>query len=228
MSFFGNVKEDSQAKPLEDRVGGFQPLESGVYKGKISMAYGLKSQRGAMGVRIETTLQVDGKPRKYTQTYWVTNAKGETTYEDKNGQKHYLAGFNHVNAICHLLLNKSLNQLATEEKTIQIGDKLEPVPVITELLDKPLALGILKVRQNKQVKSGNEYVPTEEEQFVNDVDYVFNEDGLTHLEWKNGKEEPEFIFKWKEANVGEGKYRDKYKEVKKSTKSSTGANIDFS
>lgn len=228
MSFFGNVQEDKEAKPLEDKVGGFQPLESGAYKGKINLAYGMKSQRGAMGVRIECELQVDGKPRKYTQTYWVTNAKGETTYTTQDGAKHNLAGFNHVNAICNLLLGKSLNQLVTEEKTIKIGDKLEPVPMIMELLDKPIVLGILKIRQNKQTKQGDEYVPTNEEQFVNEVDYVFNEAGLTHLEHKNGKTEPEFIFKWKEANVGEGKFKDKFKEVKTKTTSSTGANIDFS
>lgn len=227
MSFFGNVQEDTTASPLEDRVGGFQPLPSGVYKGKVEVAYGLKSSRGAMGVRIECNLNVDGKPRKYTQTYWVTNAKGETTYTDKNGQKHNLAGFNHINAICHMLAGKSLNQLVTEDRSIKVGDKLEIVPVITELLDKELALGILHIRQNKQVKSGDTYVPSEDEQFINEVDYVFNANGLTYIEVRNGKTEPEFIFKWKEAN--EGKVKDKYKEVKKATSAtSSGANIDFS
>lgn len=198
-----------------------------MYVGKIVVAYGLKSQRGAMGVRIESELNVEGKPRKHVQTHWVTNAKGETTYETKDGKKHQLAGFNNVNALCYLLLNKGLNQVITEDRNIKIGDKLELVPVLTELSDKPIALGILKIRQNKQVKSGDEYIDSNEEQFINEVDYVFDADGLTHIERKNGKTEPEFIFKWKETNVGEGKFKDKYKEVKSSNKSSTGATIDF-
>lgn len=228
MSFFENIQENDQAAPTEDRTGGgYQPLESGVYKGKITQAYGMKSQRGAMGVRIEFELSVQDKPRKYTQTYWITNAQGSPTYE-RDGKQYYLAGFNHVNAITHLLCNKAIRDMTTKDVNIKIGEKLEPVPMMVELIDKPVALAILKVRENKRAKVNDEYVATNEEQFVNDTDYVFNAQGLTHLEWKNGQTEPKFIFEWKKVN--DGNVRDKFKEVKEksstSSSSSTG-NIDF-
>lgn len=228
MSFFGDLQIDENTLPTEDKTGGFTPLESGVYLGVIQSAYGIESQRGAKGVRIETELQVNGKPRKYTQTFWITNAKGETTYE-YNGEKRALAGFNHINSITNLICGKSISQMVVKDVSVKIGDKHEPVPMLVELIDKPIALAILKIRENKREKQGNEYVATAEAQFVNEVDYVFNQKGLSYLEYKNGVTEPKFIHEWKKSNDGET--RNKYKEVKEqagSVSTSSGSTIDFS
>lgn len=227
MSFFGHIEENPEAAPTEDKVGGaYQPLESGVYLGKIVSAYGLKSERGATGVRMEFELSANNQPRKYTHTFWITNAKGSPTYE-RDGKQYYLAGYNHVNSITQLICNKSINQMETKDVSIKIDDKLEPVPMMVELVDKPIALAILKVRENKRQKVGNEYVPTNEEVITNDIDYVFNKDGITYLEYKKGVTTPEFISEWKEAN--DGKLRNKFKEVKEKTSSSSASTgtIDF-
>lgn len=235
MGLFANIKQAQDVKQTEDRVGGsFKPLPSGVYKAVIKQMYAKPSQSGALGVTIEFEIHPQqGEPRKFTETYYVTNKNGENFYVNKNsGEKHYLAGFNHINDICLGLTQKTMFELEAEGKielkNIKVynyttkKDEIEQLPTFVSLLDKEVALGLVHKRENKNTKVGNDYVPTAEAREYNAVDKIFLlKDGnpFTHNEVKAGLAEPQFVTQW--LDKWKDQVDDQYKEVTGSTTSGT-------
>lgn len=234
MGLFANIKQAQDVKQTEDRVGGsYKPLASGVYKAVIKQMYAKPAQSGALGVTIEFEIHPQqGEPRKFTETYYVTNKNGENYYVSKAGDKHYLAGFNHVNDICLGLTQKSMFELEAEGKiemkNIKVynyttkKDEIEQLPTFVSLLEKEVALGLIHKRENKNTKVGNDYVPTAESREYNTLDKVFLlKDGVpfTHNEVKAGLNEPVFVNQW--LDKWKDQMDDQYKEVQGSG-SSTG------
>lgn len=222
---FGNLKTNQEAmSEKSDRIGGgYKPLESGIYRAEVVYAYGTQSKNGASGVIVKfNILQEDKEPYPFTQTFWVSDKKGNTFYLDKDGKPHNLAGFNQANHLCELLTGAPLSEVEIEEITLSIYDfeqkKEVPTTVqaLTALHDKELALAIKHIRENKREKSTStgEYEPVNEERFLNEIDKVFaikNGVCFTYDEVK-AEIEPEFAEKWLQR--WEGKLDDKYKEVK--------------
>lgn len=208
MALFNNLKSDG-LEESQDRLGGFTPLESGIYTGTIKAAYAGHSQNGAMSV----TVLADFGGKEYRETFYITNKKGENFFlnKDDKTKKVPLPGFTVVDDICLIVTGKPLAEQETEEKVINLYDyelkKEVPksVPMMTELLGQKISLGILKQIENKQAKDNTgEYQPTAETREVNLVDKVFHPElKLTVAEARNGQEEAKFYAAWEERNKGQ-------------------------
>ena len=230
MSFFDKLKANNDQKSkdeiLDDRIGGFRTLESGIYTGKINIACLGQSDSGAAKVHLDLTFE-DGT--NYSEDIWISNSKGELYYTDDSGTKKNMKGYNIVNAICMLLTGTALKndeeEQEVEERTFSLWSKAEgkktdqSVPTLINLIGQNITLGIMKTRLNKNEKGDDgKYHPTNEERFENSIEAVFHPElKVTLSEALKANEkgtEPvaEFIEKWKEAN--EGRLADKFKEVK--------------
>jgi len=222
-----NLKSDmAQTESVEERdsVGG-SVLDGGIYDMRLEVAYSQKSGSGALGF---FTVWANSKGRKITDRQYITsgNAKGNKPYYEKEGKKLPLPGFSHVDFMCNLLLGKGLLDLEEQEATIKLydGAQSKEVPTLVttypELRGLTSKIGIKQIRQNKQVKVGNNYQPSNEEQLVNEVDKYFDsETGKTSTEIK-ANTEAKFIDKWSETFAGQ--VVDTYKPVTSAPQS--GAN----
>ena len=217
MSHFGNLTTEG-LEESQDRLGGFAPLDSDIYTGKIKAAYAGKSQQGATSV----SLIVDTQGREYRETLYVTNKKGENFFinKDDNTKKVPLPGFTIIDDICLIATGKPLAEQETEDKVINIYDyeqkKEMPksVPMLVELVGKEISLGILKQLENKNAKgSDGEYHPTAESRETNAIDKVFHpEMKLTVAEARNGQSDPKFHGAWTERNKGQVRDKRSIKE----------------
>ena len=63
MSMFNNLTNEGLEEP-QDRLGGFAPLETGIYTGEIKALYGGKSAGGATSLTVIVDFEVvnTGKP----------------------------------------------------------------------------------------------------------------------------------------------------------------------
>ena len=226
MGFFDNVQVDNNAQQDEDKIG-YSPIESGIYKATIEMASGVVSAGGARGLRLVFKLIAEGKERTLTETFWFTTKEGKTfSIDKKTGDRRMLGGYNHAQALAVLLCNKDFMQLPMEERLIKIKDDPEKVPVFVNLLNKQVAIAVLKVKENARAQVNGEYTNTNEVRYTNSIEKIFDEKGFTHKERKDGTEQPEFAKQWKER--WEGKEKDNFKEVKKTASDAQGEAIDFS
>jgi hypothetical protein len=217
MALFGNLTTDG-LEQAQDRLGGFQVLDSGVYTGKIKAIYAGKADR-SNAQNVTLILDIPGQA-EYRETFWITNKNGENWFaaKDKSGQatgkKSPLPGFTVVNDLCLVTTGKPLAQQAHEEKILNIWDfearreLPKSVPVLVELLGQEVSLGIMKQLENKTVQQGNEYVPTAETREVNYTDKVFHfPSNVTVAEAEKAQTdgvEPKAVFHdaWKEKNTG--------------------------
>ena len=229
MGFFDNVQVDHNVAVDEDRLGGYQPIASGIYKGKIEMAHGVKAQSGAQGLRVVFNLTVDGKPRALEQTFWITTREGKTFTIGSDGTRRNLGGYNQAQALASLLCNNDLFKLETQDRPVKVrNDTPDMVPVFVGMLNKEVAIAVLEVEENARKKQPNgNYEPVNERRKTNEIDKIFDAQGFTSTERKANAGNPEFATKWKERWAG--KTKDNFKEVAGSTSSSNnvGATIAF-
>lgn len=204
MSLFENLKTDD-LEETQDRLGGFQPLKTDIYSGVIKMAYAGQSQGGARNV----TVIVDADGREYRETAYITNKKGENWFlnKDDRTKKVPLPGFTMIDDICVASSGSPLAEQETEDKMVKVYDpeaKKElpkSVPVLTGLIGKPISLGIVEILENKQVKEGNDYVPTAETKVSNVIDKVWHtESKMTVAEARAGADNGAFWNSWLERN----------------------------
>lgn len=205
MSLFGKLTNEG-LEESQDRLGGFSPLDTDIYTGTIKAAYAGESQGGAMSV----SLIVDVGGKEYRETLYVTNKKKENFFLNQQDKKVPLPGFTVVDDICLITTGKPLADQDSEEKVINIYDfdaKREvpkSVPMLTGLLGQKISLGIVKQLENKNVKQGDEYVPSAETREINVIDKVFHpEMKLTVAEARNGQDQAKFWSAWEERNKGQ-------------------------
>ena len=228
MNAFSNL--DEQTKDLEqstDRLEGEGfLLESDVYEAVVKAAYQVKSQTGAMGVGL--ILSINGS--EYRETIYITNREGKCYYLNQNNKKVPMKGFTIIDDLCMLLTEKPLSAQVTEDKEVKIWNsstsKEEPTvaPVITGVKDKKVLVAIAKIKTNKMEKnSDGEYVNTEKERLLNNIDKFFHpEYKCTYAEARDKKPAfGTFMTKWLEKN--KGLVRDKYTPVVDSGVSSSGS-----
>ena len=200
---FNNLKTDG-IEEAQDRLGGFAVFNTDVYPGKVKVAYGIKSEGGALGVAL--TILLDGG-REYAETVYVSNKKGENFYV-KDGKKYPMPGFTNIDDLCLITTGIPLAEQATEEKVVKIYDydqKKElpkSVPVLVGLTDQPVLVAIQKSLEDKTKKNdAGDYVPTGETREANSIEKFFHpEYKLTVNEAKAGVEEPKFLKAWTEKN----------------------------
>lgn len=216
MSIFNKLKSDG-LEESQDRLGGFSPLETDIYKGVIKALYAGQSSGGAMSV----SLIVDIGGREYRETLWVTNKNGENFFlnKDDKTKKVPLPGFTVADDIVLIATGEPLSAQETEDKVIKLYDfeaKAElpkSVPMITAAIGKEISLGIVKQTVNKNVKQGDEYVPSAETRDENVIEKVFHPElKLTVAEARNGQEEAKFYDAWLECNKGQTRDKRKVKD----------------
>jgi hypothetical protein len=222
-NLFKNMKTEG-LEESQDRLGGFQAVESGIYVATIKNLFAGESKHGAMSLTLIASLE---NGSEYRETLYITNRQKENFFINKGtNKKSPLPGFTIANDLCLIATGKELYELQTEEKVVKVWDpdtKSEvpkSVPVITEVLNQKVALGILKQLENKSEKQGDEYVPTAETRETNLIDKVFHpEHRITVAEARGGKTDPQFWDAWLKRN--EGQTRDK--RTVKEGQAATGA-----
>lgn len=210
-NLFANLKSDG-LEESQDRLGGYRPLDTDIYTGKIKALYASKSTQGALGIN----LIADFNGQEYRETFWVTNKKGENFFlnKDDNSKKVPLPGFTIADDILLIATGKPLSDQTTEEKTIKLYDSEakkelpKGVDMLVEAIGQSISLGVLKILENKNEKVGTgadaEYVPTAETRELNSTDKVFHpEQRVTVAEARAGQSEPKFWDSWIERNKGQ-------------------------
>ena len=220
MSLLSNLVTDETIANERDSVGSGGVLDSALYNFNVALAYIAKSAGGALGLTLH--LKTDAG-RELRQTLWMTSgtAKGcKNYYEDKQGEKQFLPGWNTINAVCLLGAGIPLTDIEPEKKKIMLYsyDAKAEVPtevvVLTELTGKTITMGVQEVRENKTAlnEALGKRVPINEERKSNQINKVFRtRDHLTVAEITAGVEEATFYSAWDKKNTGV--MVDKYKEV---------------
>ena len=120
MSLLKNLKSEG-LEEQEDRLGGFSLKTTDLYPAKVKLAYIITSQHGAMGINL--VFDINGQEYR-ERTIYVTNRAGENFYYtkdekgNKTNKKAQLPGFNLVNNLCRLSIEKELSELDIDEKTV--------------------------------------------------------------------------------------------------------------
>lgn len=206
MSLLKNLATDESIANERDSLGG-SLLDSGLYSAKVSLAYIITADSGALGLQFAAKT-ADGP--EIRETLWMSSgtAKGGKNYYEKNGEKHYLPGFVAANALALLTVGKEISELETEEKVVNVYNKTAKaevptkVPMITELLGKDILVGVIRQTVDKTTKdAAGQYQPTGETRDENTIDKFFRaSDRMTTAEIR-AQAPAEFADKW------EGKWK---------------------
>lgn len=223
-TLFGKLKDkaDKAEAPI-DRLGGFQAQDSDIYIGDLKVAYAGKSNKGAnfIHVVIENLVNATtGKPAgMHRETLYITSGddKGNSPTYEKNGKEFFLPGYTVVNDLFVMTAETPLPDTEFEEKVVNIYDKEQSkevpksVMVPIEAVGKQVAVALKKSQEYKSVKSGKDYVVTDEIRDIVNIDKVFHpEIKLTLAEVTAAleadrdltKEEPVFWDAWLKTNQG--------------------------
>jgi hypothetical protein len=214
MGLLSKLKQDTNSLEIaqeKDTLGGMTVFDSDAYPAVIKLAYHTVSPNtGANAVSFKFQLE-DG--REYSTTEYITSGTakgGKHYYTTSKGENRFLPGFTVADNIAQLTVGESILDLDAEEKVVKIYDydaKAEvpkSVPMFMDIIGKKVTLGLIKKRENKNVKSNTgAYVPTAETREVNEIQKVFSEDGLTTSEVKAGVTEPTFLKRWADKYKGQ-------------------------
>lgn len=229
MSLLANMTTDDTINDDKDFVGGGGPLETALYPMEVDMAYVEKKASGALFVNL-TLKSDDGRTYKESLCIASGDAKGNKNYYEKDGQKNYLPGFNHINNLCLLTVGKNLAELSEPEtKAVNVynfelkKDVLTQVPVIVDLLGQRAIFGIEKQIVDKQAKDDSgKYVNTGDTRETNEIDKIFRErDRMTTAEIRAEATEAAFYATWDQKKTG--KTRNKASAANDATGGTAGA-----
>lgn len=219
MSLLKNLKSEG-LEAQEDRLGGgFARKSTGLYPAKIKLAYISKST-SSKAMAVNFTFDINGQEYRESPI-WITNGEGDNFYYTKDEQgnrtknKAQLPGFNLVNNLCRLAVDKELSELDTEEKTVKIYDFDEKkelpksVDCITELHGSMVLLAIVEQTVNKTEKNDNtgKYEPIADSRDENVIEHVFHLETRATVNELEGNKPFEFANQWEEKYAG--KKRDK-------------------
>lgn len=216
MSLLSNLSTDASVTEEKDSVGSSGPLDSGLYKSTVALAYVTKSAGGAMGLVLNLKTEAG---REIRQTLWMTSgtAKGGKNYYEKDGEKFYLPGFNHANSLALLTCGKEISELDTETKVVNVysAEAKSEVPtkveMLMDLLGKEIIVGVLRQTVDKTKKNdAGVYEPTGETRDENEIDKLFRaKDRMTTAEIRAQAENATFIDTWDAKHSGTVKMKAK-------------------
>jgi hypothetical protein len=209
MSLLSGLKKDpNTAEGERDVVGAKFEVPTGVYNMNIDVAFEGKSSGGATQIMLH--LKGDGAFLRIPII--VTTTKGATT-STKDGVTRDIPGFTMGNTLCQLVTGKPLAETAEsiETKIIKLydwkaGKEVDTkVPMIMDLVNQPVTLGIQRVVRNKMQKleDGSWQVdPSGAITAKNRIDKIFRaSDGLSLTEIRAEATESVFKAKWAEDNI---------------------------
>lgn len=210
MSLLANLSTDASVTEEKDSVGSSGPLDSGLYKATVALAYVTKSAGGAMGLVLNLKTEAN---REIRQTLWMTSgtAKGGKNYYEKDGEKFYLPGFNHANSLALLTCGKEISALDTETKVVNVysAEAKSEVPtkveMLMDLIGKEVIIGLLRqtVDKTKKNEATGTYEATGETRDENEIDKIFRaRDRMTTAEIKAQAEAATFIDTWDAKHSG--------------------------
>lgn len=215
-NIFGGIKKSDDAKRKDDRVGGGSPILSGAYPAKVVMAYireaaDSKSQTKFLVTEFELQA-IDGsdKTLKLTEDFMVCGKDGKNYWENETHGKNNFSGYDNASDLAAFTAGKLLEDLETEEKTVEVYDRetktkvYKTVTAFPELAGVDITVLVQRQLQNKQAKNEktgewHDIADTFEKPVV---DFICDTDGFTFNERAAEKEQPEFINLWKTANDG--------------------------
>lgn len=220
MGILNNIAVDNDVKDDGDSLGGGFLVDSGVYPCEIEMAYVTVTDKESVAVNLHLKTDTGAVVRSQL---WVQSGKAKGNknyYTDKNGEKHYLPGFNQAEAVCLLTIGKHLSEVDTEEKVIKLysfeakAEVPTNVDVMSDLIGEQITVGIIKQTVDKNTKDANgNYVPSGETRDENEIDKFFrSKDDLTVAEVRASVDKAEFRDSWEKK--WKGKVRDKAKGAK--------------
>ncbi len=218
MGLFDKVTTSSTVKAEVDVVRGQkkEPLVSDIYNMIIKYAYATKAKTGALGVTVVLATP-EGREIKDVQYITSGDAKGNKTYYEKENaetkvkEQFSLPGFNAIDALCRLVLDKGVLECDNEKRTIKLynfdtkSEVNTEVDMLIELVGKPICAAILNQVEDKTAKDAKsgEYKPTGKTYSTNVIDkYLDPIDRATSQE-KAGKVEPTFAKSWLEKWKGQ-------------------------
>lgn len=212
----GVAKEEER-----DSLGG-GTLPAGVYKGTVDMVYLDKAASGAICV----VMAIATEGRVVRQTTYISNKAGEFTY-GQGKEKKPLPGYTQMDNFFIRATGKGIGEQETEEKTIKVFDFTQrkdvnaQKDVFTGVLNLPIAVGLLDVKEEKSTKESGYKQGTGEFRAFNEFVKWFDPDtGLTTKENADGVSEPTFLKKWKEQY--EGKVTTRLAKITGTTKGASG------
>lgn len=215
MSLLSSLASDPTIANETDSIGGSGPLDSGLYLFTVALAYLNKASSGALGL----VLQLKAGNREVRQTLWMTSgtAKGGKNFYEKDGEKHFLPGFVHANALCLLTNGKEISEMDTESKVVKLysseakAEVPTKVDVLTDLLGKEIMVGLIKQTVDKTVKNdAGVYVPNGETRDENEIDKLFRaSDRMTTAEVRAEAAEAAFAATWEAKWAGNTKMKSK-------------------
>lgn len=204
---FGNMTKDG-LEASGDRIGGGGLFDSGVYTGKVKLAYAGKSAGGAAFMAVH--LDLGGK--EYRETIYISNKAGENFYVDKNDpkKKQPMPGFVTIDELCMMTTGLPLAEQDFTDKVVSLydfdtkKDVPQNVPCMLDVMGKDITVAIFKDTVDKQEKdSQGQYQNTGKTREENVIDKFFHADsGRTTTECLAGMETAIFLPKWKEKNTG--------------------------
>lgn len=206
MSNFLNKQKDV-AEVTKDTLGGGFTWDTGLYSVVIDSAYLDMSKGGAANITFGFKT-AEGKA--LSQTIYVSSgtAKGQNNYYvDKQGEKQYLPGFTIADDIATLTTGDGIGTVEQEDKMVEVynaelGKKAPTTkPVFMDLIGKEVVLGIVKIKEFKNVKNDmtGAYEPGTEVREFNEIAKVFSETGHTVVETKSDAKAA-FVNIWAEKN----------------------------
>lgn len=179
-------------------------LDTGMYDMIIDVAYMDTSDKGALAMKLHLkTADTEGKTLR--TAFWVRSGTGKgnnTHYVTAKGVKRPLPGYTQASQVSFIACGKALKDLNEEEKFIKLwnnaaqAEENTKIRYLPELQNKPIMVGVLKIRDNKVVLNNGEYVKTAEERFTNEVDKLFFPNGISVTEQNAGITTPEFRNRW--------------------------------
>jgi len=201
-----HLKIDSDIEDTNTDVlpGSGFTLDTGLYEMVIDVGFMDTSDSGAEALKLHLKM-TDGSPQTLRTAFWVASGtkKGKKTfYVTKDGKKRSLPGFVQASQVAEICATKALADLTEEEKTIKLwnstsqAEENTQIRYLPDLKDKPILVGVLKVRDNKVALSGTIYEKQPEERFFNEVDKVFHPNGLSITEKNAGAKTPDFRDRW--------------------------------
>lgn len=206
-----DFEQQDDIEVSEERVGGgFSLLPSAITKFKITQAYTIKSKNGALGIVLDL---ITTDEKKHTETFYVTNVKGQPYYE-RDGKKHMLPSMVTINNLAKLLGFASFGEVysARKKKAAAIFDWesrkeiTKEVEMLVKFCGKVVSAAVIHRRENKNKKVGTKYVPTNEAREFNTIavflDKVTNRTADEVAENKDAKYAVDFqskVDKWEDG-----------------------------
>lgn len=180
-----------------DSVGGGYYLPSGLHKGKIEAVYLEPSTKEGSKSLFAVTRFVSEDGTTAVLRDCIKGRTGLAYYINKNKEKVPQIGLTKINPLIALITGKLLQDgPAFEDLPVTIFDNGAEKKVIKKVLTGSVGFECQLGLRHRQ------YIYNGKLKHKNDLDKVFNKDGLSPVEAKAGVTEPTFAITWTKANEG--------------------------